>query len=422
MSLCVGVGTNHNKLRIGRKKKMKYGVGIDVAKGKSTVAILAQTGELIQLPFEIEHTIEGMKLLEDKLSKLPKEDVKIVMEETGNYHLPILGYLLDNQYFVVAENALKIKKYLDRDLRKAKTDNKDALKLADYACENWYKLTMAKEQEAIYNDLKFLSRQYLSNISIQTNLKVDFVNLCDLVFPGFNNLLNENNYILGLEIFKIYYHPDLIINKNQSEFITEIDELAKKLGHKSAGKNLATKIFNLAKITLSPRPSNEYSQLAVTSCANALILIIKTSSTIITEMNKLARKLPEYEVVSEMDGVGAKLTSRIIAEIGDIRTFKNAGSLIANAGIDAPPYQSGQFEAQIRHISKRGNSYLRRTGYEIMKAIKTSCKEGVELYDYIVKKEMEGKPKKVAKIAGLNKFLRQYFGIVKKKYKELGIW
>ena len=38
------------------------------------------------------------------------------------------------------------------------------------------------------------------------------------------------------------------------------------------------------------------------------------------------------------------------------------------------------------------------------------------------KKENEGKLKKVAKIAGLNKFLRMYYGIVKKKYRELNIW
>ncbi len=183
-------------------------------------------------------------------------------------------------------------------------------------------------------------------------------------------MLNENNYILGLEIFKIYYHPDLVLNKNQSEFITEMDESAKKLGHKSAGKSLVIKIYNLAKNTLSPRPSNEYSQLAATSCVDTLILIIKTSSSIIAEMDRL----------------GVKLTSRSITEIGDIRRFKNTGSLIATAGIDTPLYQSGQYEVQIRYISKRGNRYLRKTGFEIMKAIKTSCKSGVELYDYIVKK------------------------------------
>ena len=77
-------------------------------------------------------------------------------------------------------------------------------------------------------------------------------------------------------------------------------------------------------------------------------------------MDKLARELPEYEVIKEMPGCGKKLTPRVIAEIGDIRRFKNAGSIIAYAGLDAPPYQSGQFEATNRHISKRGNKYLRK--------------------------------------------------------------
>lgn len=48
--------------------------------------------------------------------------------------------------------------------------------------------------------------------------------------------------------------------------------------------------------------------------------------------------------------------------------------------MDAPPYQSGQFEAMNRHISKRGNKCLSKTGYEVMKAIKSSCKVDNELY------------------------------------------
>lgn len=57
-----------------------------------------------------------------------------------------------------------------------------------------------------------------------------------------------------------------------------------------------------------------------------------------------------------------------------------------------------------------------------MKAIKSSCKSDNELKAFIIKKENEGKLKKVAKIAGLNKFLRMYYGIVKKTYKLLEIW
>ena len=57
-----------------------------------------------------------------------------------------------------------------------------------------------------------------------------------------------------------------------------------------------------------------------------------------------------------------------------------------------------------------------------MKAIKSNTKKDNELRTYIIKKENEGKSKKVAKIAGLNKFIRMYYGIVKKKYRELNIW
>ena len=401
---------------------MKYGVGIDISKGKSTVAILSIEGEVIEEPFEINHDINGLNLLEEKLKDISKEDLKIVMEETGTYHLPVLGYLLDKGYFVVAENALKIKKYLDRGLRKAKTDKKDSYKLAEYTCDNWYKLNKVRENDETYDNLRFLSRQYINNINVQVKQKNNFSNLCDLLFPGYYQMLDENNFILGLEIFKKYYHPEIVTNKKQSQFVDEIDKLAKELGHKGAGITLANKIYLLAQKTISPRPNNEFAQLSAISCADALILTIKTTTTIITEMDKLARELPEYDVISEIPGCGKKLTSRVIAEIGDVRRFKDAGSIIAYAGLDSPPYQSGQFEATNRHISKRGNKYLRKTGYEVMKSIKSSCRSDNDLKSYIIKKENEGKLKKVAKIAELNKFLRMYYGIVKKKYKQLEMW
>ena len=404
------------------RKKMKYGVGVDVSKGKSTIAIMSVEGEIIEEPFEISHDIDGFTILEEKLKKLPKEELKIVMEETGTYHLPILGYLLDKEYFVTAKNALEIKKYLDRGLRKTKTDKKDAYKLAEYTCDNWYKLIKVRENDEIYDNLKFLSRQYLSTIAIQIKQKVNFSNLCDLLFPGYYQLLDDNNFILGLEIFKNYYHPDIVKKTKENQFIKEVDKIAKKLGHKGAGISLANKIYTLAQKTVSPRPNNSYAQLSSSNCADALIITIKASKTIIAEMDKLARELPEYDVISEIPGCGEKLTSRIIAKIGDVRRFRNAGSIIAYAGLDAPPYQSGKFEATNRHISKRGNKYLRKTGYEVMKSIKSSCKNDNELKLYMLKKESEGKLKKVAKIAGLNKFLRIYYGTVKKKYREINIW
>ena len=401
---------------------MKYGVGIDVSKGKSTVSILSVEGEVIEEPFEINHDLSNLDLLNEKLSTFLKEDFKIVLEQTGTYHLPILTYLLDKGYCVIAENPLKIKKYLDRNLRKAKNDKKDSLKLAEYCCDNWYKLKPNTIEEEKYKELRFLSRQYFTFNDIKVKQKNDLSNLCDLVFPGYYQLLNENNFLLGIIIFKKYNNPESVKNIKEEKFYKEIDKIAQKRGQSKAGKTLAINIYKLAKETYSLCPSSKITQPIIDRSVAALILSIETTNEIITNMSDLAKSMYEYKIVRNMDGVGEKLAPLLIAEIGDIRRFKNAGSLIAYTGIDAPPYQSGKFEAVNRHISKRGNKYLRRIGYTTMKAVKTFCKSGTELYDYIVQKENEGKSKKSSKIAGLNKFLRQYYGKVRNEYIEIGIW
>ena len=56
---------------------MRYGVGIDISKGKSTVSILSEYGEVIEMPFEINHDNDGLNHLKYILNKYPKENLKI---------------------------------------------------------------------------------------------------------------------------------------------------------------------------------------------------------------------------------------------------------------------------------------------------------------------------------------------------------
>ncbi len=99
-----------------------------------------------------------------------------------------------------------------------------------------------------------------------------------------------------------------------------------------------------------------------------LKIVEVSRDAILAQMQALAKTLPEYSLVREMPCIGDTLAPRLIAEIGDVRRFHSKRALIAYAGIDAPPYQSGKFCANNRHISKRGNRYLRKTGYEVMQS------------------------------------------------------
>ena len=399
---------------------MFYSVGIDVSMGKSTIAIISTDGEVISEPFEIEHTKSGFNLVLEKIKDIPKGNVKFVMESTGNYCKSLLKIIIDNGYFATVENPLTIKKYCDINIRKVKTDKKDALKIACYGSERWHKLIRYTPSDEIYSELRFLSRQYDEQMSLKVMKKIHLSGLIEVTFPGLKKIFNGDSvYMLMLDVYKKYYHPSLVLSKSKSSFIRDVEKISKKTGHR-IGTRVAEEMYSLANECIPSSPCNESTQLAVSNCVLLLQNLEEITNNIIAKMDELARKLPEFETVSNMTGVGNKIRARLIAEIGDVRRFKNSNCLIAYAGIDVPPFQSGQFVATNRRITKRGNKHLRKVGYETMKSLKTvkPTKDNA-VYLFILKKENEGKGSITAKIAGLNKFLRIYYARVMEVYNNL---
>lgn len=399
---------------------MFYSVGIDVSMGKSTIAIISTDGEVISEPFEIEHTKSGFNLILEKIKDIPKDNVKFVMESTGNYCKSLLKIIIDNGYFATVENPLAIKKYCDINIRKVKTDKKDALKIACYGSERWHKLIRYTPSDEIYSELRFLSRQYDEQMSLKVMKKIHLSGLIEVTFPGLKKIFNGDSvYMLMLDVYKKYYHPSLVLSKSKSSFIKDVEKISKKTGHR-IGTRVAEEMYSLANECIPSSPCNESTQLAVSNCVLLLQNLEEITNNIIAKMDELARKLPEFETVSNMTGVGNKIRARLIAEIGDVRRFKNSNCLIAYAGIDVPPFQSGQFVATNRRITKRGNKHLRKVGYETMKSLKTvkPTKDNA-VYLFILKKENEGKGSITAKIAGLNKFLRIYYARVMEVYNNL---
>lgn len=193
-----------------------------------------------------------------------------------------------------------------------------------------------------------------------------------------------------------------------------------QIGQKKQGyrlnESIASEIYELAKISIPILPCNDSTKIIVQQLAQTLLVVDETRNDILSHMDELARQLPEYELIRAMPGVGDKTVSLLISEIGDVTRFKNKHSLIAYAGIDAPPYQSGKFDATQRKISKRGNKYLRRIGFEIMLSLLRNKPTDDPVYLYILKKKADGKASKTAMIAGFNKFLRIYYARVMEAY------
>ena len=387
-----------------------YSVGIDVSKGVSKVCMISLHGEVIISPFDVNHTIDELRNLVDKINIY--DNVKVVLEATGRYHLPLLSYLLENEVFVSCINPLTIKKFSDLSIRRGKTDKKDALKIAKYGIVNWSELKLYETIADVFLELRSLSRQYYSYMKLKINAKQNLDGLADKVMPSIKDLLGGTKM---RDFTEYFWHYDNITKLSLRQFTKKYNMWAKKKGyHQSDDK--ANKIYELALNSIPTLDSNYRStKLLVRESIKTITMVEISCVLILTQMEKLASELPEYKMLIEMKGIGVKLAVRLIAEIGDVRNIYSKKALIALAGLDAPPFESGRFVGTNRHISKRGNKYIRKTGYEIMKSYKTH-KPDDDVYRYMIKKELEGMPKKKAKIAALNKFLRIYYAKVSELY------
>lgn len=163
-------------------------VGIDVSKSKSMVAVLDSYGTVLASPYTVKHTVTDMNALTAYLKGFD-EPVTILMEYTGHYHYPVLKKLQDEGLPVCIVNPYQMKKYGDVEIHKAKTDKKDALRIAAYALEKSYKLTPYSSMEQRYEDLKFLSRQYNQRINFVSKLKVQLIDLLDQTMPEITKIL-----------------------------------------------------------------------------------------------------------------------------------------------------------------------------------------------------------------------------------------
>lgn len=396
--------------------------GIDVSKEKSTVCVMNHQGEILRKPYDITHTKPDLDMLCHYLKSFEgKDEVRVVLEETSVYHLPVVTYLHQHSIFVCAVNPLKMKKYrADFNYRGVKTDDIDAVAIASYGIEKWFKLQEYKESDEVYKQLRIMSRQYESYLKPHTHLTQYLDHLIDQVMPGIKDEFDGYNPNTGKDplsdFVETYIHYSKITSMSLNRFTKHFSKWAKKKGYRPrVGK--AESIYQLAKEGIPTLDYDEITKATVKAAVTASRDLNKVLFDILTRMRELAKSRPEYDVGKGFKGVGEVLTPLLIAEVGDPRRYHSADALIACTGTDVPPYESGKFTASERKITKKGNSHLRRVGYLIIQSIvKVKPTEDSAVYAFYLKKISEGKHKKAAKVAALNKFLRIYYAHCKEVY------
>lgn len=396
-------------------------VGIDVSKGKSMVAILRPYGEIVSKPFEVKHTVSGIRSLIKQIRSIDGES-RIVMEHTGRYYEPLVRELSQANLFVSAVNPKLIKDFSDNSLRKVKSDRADALKIARYTLDSWTELRQYSLMDEIRNQLKTMNRQFDFYMKHKTAMKNNLIGILDQTYPGANTYFDsparDDGSQKWVDFAITYWHVDCVRKLSLNAFIDHYQKWCKRKKY-NFSESKAEEIHRTAKELVPVLPKDDLTKLIIKQAVEQLNTASQTVEQLRIMMNEAASKLPEYPVVMAMKGVGKSLGPQLIAEIGDVSRFTHKGAITAFAGVDPGVNESGSYEQKSVPTSKRGSSTLRKTLFQVMDVLIKTKPQDDPVYLFMDKKRAQGKPYYVYMTAGANKFLRIYYGRVKEYLSSL---
>ena len=113
-----------------------------------------------------------------------------------------------------------------------------------------------------------------------------------------------------------------------------------------------------------------------------------------------------YQVIQQLPGIGPVLAAVIIAEIGDVHRFKNAGQLCSWAGL-TPRHRESDIKITRGHVTKQGSRVLR---WALIEAIQRVPRDSVtgSVKDAIIARRGK-QARNIAKVAAARRLLTLVF-------------
>lgn len=336
--------------------------GIDVAKQRHEVCLTDDAGGIILQMF-IENNQKGFQKLLQALGRLEMEpgDIEFCMEATGHYWLSLYCHLVEQGYSVHVVNPIQSDALRNLYVRKTKTDQKDALLLADLVRFGRVPKTSLASETVL--KLQTLSRIRMDFVHQIGSLKNRVIGILDRIFPEYPRCFSSVFIHTSMELLKRHPEPEEIAELD----ISELADFLKKHSRGRVGTGRAERIRELARGTFGIRLAIDAFTLQLRLLVQQIEFIEEQVSVIEEAISQVMEELrpsievPYRHVLETIPGIGPVLAAAIIGEVGDITRFPNAKALVAYAGLDATVRASGQFEGTRNRISKRGSPVLRHS-------------------------------------------------------------
>lgn len=386
----------------------KYFLGIDISKDSFDFCFTDET-EKVLFKDHYQMDMTDFTKLSEYLSSFSKDEILIVMEATGIYHLTLLSYLLEQELNVSVVNPLFIHAFTkSMTIRKTKTDAKDAHIISLFAKRNGATLRLSSSTDL--ETIKPIVREKEKLTNQMSAIKTDIKSLVNQLFP---EMLKNTNIFLKSSLNLLLQAPSKRIIRNLKEKKI-VSYLSQDSTRGAKPKVDAKDILSMAKNSIGIN-NQSLEKILVSKIKQLEFLQIQ-----LDEYNEIIEQfVDEYhnddiDLLTSINGVGKPSAASFLTELGNINNFASYKQLTAFIGTDPTIYQSGTSINVKGSISKRGNSHLRRILWHMARAATVWNETLKAYYD---KKRNEGKTFKQSVIAVANKLILIIFSMLKNNTK-----
>lgn len=386
-----------------------YYVGFDIAKENHYASIANSNGEVIQEAFLVKNSNNGFNYFMDKLKEnnINISDCLVGMESTGHYGENLIQFLHNKGFKIGIINPIQTDALRNSNIRKTKTDKIDTYLIIQSLMLKHYTPFVSKDIKIL--ELRSLCRHRDDVLKYRTKLKVRLVAFVDQLFPELNLVFNSIHLKSCYKLLSTYPSPKDIAS-------TRVDAIANLLNKASKGHfslEKAQQLKELAKSSIGVNNSSLSIQIKHS---------LKQIELLDDQLKELDLKIKEMmdeinSVILTIPGISYTLGSIILSEIGNIDKFASPTKLLAFEGLDPSVKQSGNFNATIIKMSKRGSKLLR---YAMLRASGLIIWNSETYNTYYNKKLAQGKSHNNAVCHVAHKLTRVIFHMLKEnvEFKE----
>lgn len=379
--------------------------GVDIAKADHVIAAVDETGAEVARPMAFKNSEAGFERCVAWLESIAQteDDVFVGMEATGHYWMACFAYLTAAGYRACVVNPMQVSAMRKlKGLSGVKNDRIDSFLIAETLRQGNYDETRLATDEV--QALKQLTRYHQGLKQELATVKTQAICVLDAYFPEYAGLFSDMFGAASLKVLSECPTPSEVARKRASSIAKMLSEGS----HGRLGADRAARVKAAARSSVGIRLGEDAASFQIKTMVSQIEFLNATIAKVEREVEGLLERIEPN--ITTIPGVSTTTGAQIVAEIGDVKRFKNAASIVKYAGLNSGVDESGKFSAEGVPITKQGSPYLRRS---LWLAANRARQFDPRLKAFYDKKRREGKPHRVAVTACARKLCHVVYAVMR---------